>query len=88
MFAILLEKYENLRGQLTCTDKRIQTDVNIQDQGNQGFVNGGFQTVVRALSGEIYSLPPFNLIKTPFLASVVPRFNQVSRLLYLSLTSF
>ena len=43
----------------------------------QGSVNGGFQTVVRVLSGEQIPLPPFYLNLTPFL----PQF-------YLILTSF
>ena len=34
----------------------------------QGSVNGGFQTVVRVLSGEQISLPPFYLNLTPFLS--------------------
>ena len=33
----------------------------------EGFANGGFQAVVRALSGEQISLPLFNLNLTPFL---------------------
>ena len=44
---------------------------------SQGFVNGGFQMVVRVLSGEQIPLPPFNPNLTPFLPQ-----------LYLFLTSF
>ena len=44
---------------------------------NQGSVNGGFQTVVRVLSGERIPLPPFYLN----LISFLPQF-------YLLLTSF
>ena len=36
----------------------------------QGSVNGGFQTVVRVLSGGHIPLPPFNLNLTPFLSQL------------------
>ena len=48
----------------------------------QGSVNGGFQTVVRVLSGDRIPLPPFNLNLTSFLphlnllfTSFLPQFN-------------
>ena len=49
---------------------------------SQGSVNGGFQTVVRVLSGHRIPLPPFNLSLTSFLplfnlflTSFLPQFN-------------
>ena len=46
---------------------------------NQGFANGGFQTVVRVSSGEQIRLPPFNLNLTPFYLN----FTSLKPLLYL-----
>ena len=38
-------------------------------------VNGGFQMVVRVLSGELISLPPFYLNLTPFIG--ISKFKKV-----------
>ena len=41
---------------------------------NQGSVHGGFQTVVRVLSGDRFPQPPLNLNVTSFFTSFLPCF--------------
>ena len=52
-------------------------------QNNRGFVNGGFQTVVRVWPGEPIPAPHFNLNCT----SVLPQFYFFLTFFYLNLTS-
>ena len=57
------------------------------DSSLQGSVNGGFQTVVRVLSGQRIPLPPFNLNLTSFLPQVYLILTSLLPFFNLNLTS-
>ena len=67
---------------------RVVKTVFLENGVFQGSVNGGFQTVVRVLSGEQIPPPPFLPQFNPLFTSILPLFNLFFTFFNLNLTSF